>query len=179
LVSRGVRVLGINSSGEGRPRRDLEAIARGTGTVDREGAPLVFDIDQEGRGLGGGVIEAITTFANDLEQDVDLELRDGDLRDGVDVLSFIEAVVPLRADPADGVEEIDREAGVFRSVRAGTEVVFQIRLRVDAVVPGDEPQAFRVDAIFRGDERTRLARRTIFLVVPAADGSGCDAVVPG
>ncbi|HJK97958.1 MAG TPA: vWA domain-containing protein [Polyangiaceae bacterium LLY-WYZ-14_1] len=179
LVERGIRVIGINSSGDRRPRRDLEAIAEGTGTLDRTGRPLVFDIDADGSGLGGRVIEAITTFANDLVQDVDLELRDPDPRDGVDVLSFIDRVRPLRAVPPDGVQEIDVEAGVFRGVRAGTEVIYELVLRNDAVVPGDEPRTFRVDAIFRGDERARLARRTVLLVVPAADGRGCEATVAG
>jgi hypothetical protein len=73
------------------------------------------------------------------------------------------------------VASIEREAGVFRGVVSGTDLLFQLRLRNDAIVPGPTARRFRLEIIFRGDGRTRLDRRIIDIVIPGADGSGCDA----
>lgn len=72
-----------------------------------------------------------------------------------------------------GVGEIDVEAGVFRRTRTGTRVVFELTLRNDAVAPGVGPQRFQLEVVFRGDGRQRLGARTIEIVVPGSDGSGC------
>jgi hypothetical protein len=178
LLRLGVRVLGF-ASGNGNELRDLRTLAVDTGAVDGSGDPLVFRIGTRGERLGADVVEAITTFASTAIFDVDLVLRDPVPGDGVDVTQFVERVVPLSADPADGVGSIDVEAGVFRAVRAGTRVVFSLELRNDAVVPGTEPQAFLLEVIFRGDGRFTLARETILIVIPAEDGEGCDPVPDG
>lgn len=176
LRAQGIRVIGLNSSDDRIPREHLRAIARDTGAVDRDDRPIVFDIGVDGAGLGSSVIGAVRTFAQDVIQDIDLELIDPDPRDGVDPRDFVDAIVPLSVDPPDGAESIDVEAGVFRGVRGGTSVVFRLTIRNDAVVPGPEPQAFELDVVFRGDGRTRLARRTVVLVIPGADGEGCESV---
>lgn len=171
LNARGVRVMGLYS-GVGEGRGDLEAIARDTGALD-EGAPIVFDIGESGSRLSEGVIQSIRTLASVIELDIDLVLIDPVPGDGVDPRAFVERVVPLRADPMSGVGEIDTAAGVFRRVRTGTSVVFQLVLRNDAVAPGRGPQRFLLELVFRGDGRQRLDSRTIEIVVPGLDGSGC------
>jgi hypothetical protein len=159
-------------SGPGEGRADLEAVARDTGAVSG-GGPIVFDIGESGSRLTEGVIESIRTLASVIELDIDLVLVDPVPGDGVDPRAFVESVVPLRAEPMSGVGEIDVAAGVFRRVRTGTRVVFQLVLRNDAVAPGRGPQRFLLELVFRGDGRQRLDSRTIEIVVPGLDGSGC------
>ncbi len=171
LDEHGIRVMGLYS-GYGEGRRDLEAIARDTGAVDH-GAPLVFDIGESGNRLSEGVIESIRTLASVIEFDIDTELVDPVPGDGVDPRGFVDRVLPLRAEPMSGVGEIDFAAGVFRRVRTGTRVVFQLVLRNDVVAPGAGPQRFLLEIVFRADGHQRLGSRIIEIVVPGIDGSGC------
>lgn len=177
LTAIGARVIGFDS-GDGEASRDLRATATDTDTLGTDGQPIVFDIGSRGERLGTGVIDAMRTFASSVLFDIDAVLGDPDPGDGVDPTEFVEAIDPLRAEPMDGIDFIDFEAGVFRGVKSGTTVVFQIRLRNDAVVPGPEPRRFRLEVTFRGDGRTHIARRIVEIVVPGEDGEGCDEPLP-
>jgi hypothetical protein len=174
LNAAGVRVLGLYSGmpgGEGL--RHLRQLAVDTGAVSGD-APLVFDIGTRGERLSDSVIEAITTLADVIEFEiVDTELHDVDRTDAVDPRDFVEAVVPVRADPPDGVRAIDVGAGAFLGVRAGTRLVFELRLRNGAMAPGVGPQRFHIEVVFRADRRTRIGSVIVEIVVPGADGSGC------
>ena len=172
LRALGVRVIGFNS-GDSGARAHLREIATDTDALRPDGSPLVFDIGRDGDSLNTSVVDAMKSFADGVVFDIDAILQDPMPGDGVDVTEFVEAVVPLRAEPPDGIESIDTEAGVFRGVESGTTVVFQLSIRNDAVVPGPEPQRFLLEIIFRGDGRTRLGRRIIEIVIPGADGMGC------
>lgn len=169
LVARRIRVMGL-FSGRADGRSDLERVARDTGAVSG-GAPIVFDIGERGESLSRSVVEAIRTLADVIEFDVDTVLVDPTPGDGVDVREFVDRVIALRAEPMSGVGSI--EGGVFRRVRTGTRVVFQLTLRNDVVAPGVGPQRFLLEVVFRADERTRLGSTVVELVVPGADGSGC------
>ncbi len=171
LQSRGIRVMGLYS-GAGDGRADLDAIARDTGALDG-GSPIVFDIGESGTRLSEGVIQSIRTLASVIEYDIDVLLVDPEPRDGVDPRDFVDRASPVRAEPMSGVGEIDFAAGVFRRVRTGTRVVFELVLRNDAVAPGVGPQRFLLEIVFRGDGRQRLDSRLIEIVVPGLDGSGC------
>lgn len=166
-----IRVMGLYS-GTGEGRGDLRSVAEDTGAVD-DGRPLVFDIGERGERLSASVVEAIETLADVIEFDVDTVLEDPDLGDDVDPRDFVEAVVPVRAVPMDRIERIDEATGTFIGVRAGTQVIFELRIRAGAVVPGPEPQRFLLEIVFRGDRRTRLGSRLIEIVIPGADGTGC------
>ncbi|MBX3270425.1 MAG: VWA domain-containing protein [Sandaracinaceae bacterium] len=172
LQSIDARVIGLFS---GRPedRRDLVTLARDTGTIGDDG-PIVFDIGERGERLSESVIQAIEILANVIRFDVDTVLVDPDRSDDVDPRDFVEAVVPLRAEPMANVESIDREAGVFRGVLAGTRVIFELRIVPGAVVPGATTQRYLLEIVFRGDGRTRLGSRIIEIVIPGEDGEGCE-----
>jgi hypothetical protein len=173
LRERDIRVIGFDS-GDGSARSDLATVATDTGAVGTDGRPLVFDVGRRGERLGTEVIGAIELFASAIVFDVDALLVDPDPRDEIDPRDFVEAVIPLSASPPDGIESIDVEAGVFRGVISGTDLLFQLRLRNDAIVAGPTARRFRLEIVFRGDERTRLDRRIIEIVIPGADGTGCD-----
>jgi hypothetical protein len=171
LRAREVRVIGFHT-GDSEARFDLTRIATDTNAITPSG-PLVFDIGRNGERLGAGVVDAIRQFAEGVEFDIDLVLRDPNPRDGVDVTAFVESVVPVRAIPEDGVESIDVAAGIFRGVQPGTTVIFQLRLVPGAAVPGPMSRRFLLEVLFRGDGRTVLDRRLIEIVIPGEDGAQC------
>ncbi|MEM9070550.1 MAG: vWA domain-containing protein [Myxococcota bacterium] len=165
-------VIGFDS-GDGVARRDLEQIAADT---SRTTEPLVFDIGTRGQRLGTQVVSAIETFAGTIEQDIDAILLDGDPADGINALDLVEAIVPLRASPPDGVGGIDVDAAVFRDAQAGTLLTWQIVVRNDVVAPGPRPQRVRLEVVFRGDMRRRIRREFIDIVIPGEDGTGCEGL---
>jgi hypothetical protein len=169
-----IRVIGLYSGPPGEQGlAHLRRLAIDTGAT-AGGNPLVFDIGTRGERLSETVIEAITTLADVIEfEAVDTQLNDVDRSDTVDPRDFVDAVVPLRAEPPEGVREIDVAAGAFRGVRTGTRLVFQLRLRNDAVAPGVGPQRFLLEVVFRADLRTRIGALILEIVVPGADGTGC------
>src|SRR5690606_20192529 len=155
-------------------RADLLSIARDTNAVE-DGAPLVFNIGGRGERLSEQVVTAIRTLADVIEFDVDAVLVDPDPADGFDPRTLVADVIPVRAEPMDRIEGIDPETDAFLGVRAGTRVFYQLEIRNDVVTPGPEPQRFLLEIVFRGDRRTRLGSRLVEILIPAADGSGCEA----
>jgi len=172
LTALGIKVISFDS-GTGSATAHLRRIADDTGAHSVDGRPLIFNVGRRGENLGTEVVGAIELFADAIVFDVDTVLIDPDRSDGVDVTEFVEAVVPVSAEPADGVREIDVAAGIFRGVVSGTRLLFQLRFRNDALVPGPTTRRFLLEIVFRGDGRTFLARRTIEIVIPGADGDGC------
>lgn len=169
----GIRVMGLYSADDGIGRPDVVAMARDTGALDGD-RPLVFDIGSRAQRLSEEVVAAIRTLADVIEFDVDAVLVDPVPGDGVDPREFVDELVAVRAEPMDRIQGIDRATNTFLGVRAGTRVFYQLRVRNDAVVPGPEPRRFRLEIVFRGDRRTRLGSRIVEIVVPGADGEGCE-----
>jgi len=171
----GARVIGFDS-GEGAGAPDLRTLAVRTGTVDGSGRPLVFDIGSRADRLTEEVVGAVRTFASTVVQDVDAVVRDADSGDGVDARTLVESVRPVSASPMSGIGSIDTANDIFVDVLAGTMLTFEIVTRAGIVVPGNEPKIVRAEVVFRGNGRTRLGSQIVFLVVPAADGRGCDSL---
>ena len=158
LQAAGIRVIGLYSGpGGGQGLRDLQVTAMDTNALDASGGPLVFDIGRNGERLSESVISAVETLADVVEfETIDTLLVDPDRTDSIDPRDFVARVVPVRAEPMDGVRELDVAAGAFLGVRSGTTVVFALELRNDVVVPGVGPQRFLLEVVFRGDRRTRI-----------------------
>lgn len=181
----GIRVIGLYSGPSGEDGLShLTRIATDTDAVDGSGSSLVFDIGRSGERLTESVIEAVETLADVVEFDsLDTLLVDPDRTDSVDPRSFVLAVEAVRAEPMSGVRMIDAASGAFLGVRSGTTVFFRLRLRGGAVVPGVGAQRFLLEVVFRGDRRTRIGSSLVEIVVPGADGSGCEGMrvmpIPG
>lgn len=180
----GAHVIGIASGAA--PRAELESLAVATGAVAPPiggrcptgvgGAsnppvggrcPLVFDIDPDGTGLSGAIVDAIVDF---LEAIAYREVYGTALDDRLGFVRAIEAVsattpsgtpMPSREDrrPPDGIDD------TFLDVRAGAELEFAVRLRNETITPADYDQVFRIAIELRGDELV-LLRRTIRITVP-------------
>lgn len=174
LNERRIRVVGFWSGGDDEGISMLEQTAVDTGATRRDGTPLVFDIGRNGEFLDDRVIQAMQNFVDGVVLDIDAVPLDPTPDDGFDVRTLVEAITPLRAVPMDGIGRIDAMAGVFLGVRAGTEVVFQLRVRSDIVTPTTEPQEFLLDVQFRGDGRSNLGVHRVRIVIPALDGRGCE-----
>lgn len=166
-------VIGFDSGG-GAARPNLERIALDTNALDASRDPLVYDIGQRGERLSDGVISAIRTFAGTVLFDIDAVASDPDPGDGFDATSFVDAIEALSAAPEDGVERIDADTQTFIQVQPGTNLKFRIRVKADAVVPGATARRFRLRITYRGNKQTRIGSETIELVIPGADGSGCE-----
>ena len=172
LQALGARVIGFDS-GDGVATRQLRDLATRTGAVTSDG-PLVDDIGARGQRLTTSVVDAIRTFAGELEQNVSATLVDPNRADGVDPRDFVASFTPGTARPPSGISGIDAATGEFLDVQAGTLLDWELVLENGAVVPGLRPQAFDLDVVFLGDGIRPIGRQRIRIVIPGADGSGCD-----
>lgn len=143
------RYIGINS---GSSRSDMLEIATGTGSVDRTGTPLEFDLPYATL-VGDVLVDAIETLAHQVPVTVTAVPRDDPLWDTVDVVTeFIDHVEPDTvggiADPSDptmicvgGLEvadvdpPLDGRADSFTSLLPGTAVCFRVHTRQNWTVP--------------------------------------------
>jgi len=174
LRRRDARVISFNSSeGSSGVRDTLRRLARDTDTLAGRD-PLVYDIGSRGQELTTSVVSAIETLAGTVVQDIDAVLSDGDRSDGIDPLDLIEALEATRAVPMDGVSGI--EGPLFREAEAGTQLFWRVLIANDAIAPGVGPQRIRVRVTFRGDGTRRLGEQLFDIVVPGADGSGCESL---
>lgn len=172
LASLGVSFIGLDSAGftDLGGVQDMRETGIALGTIDVDGNPLVFDIGDDGSGLDETVVDSVKTLANRVRFDVDAVVEDvpGDPYDGRDL---IQAIRPLSADPADGVQSIDETA--FRGVIPGTHVTFSVTVRNDVIPRGPEPIVVPVRIIFRGNFRTTLEALNVDIVIPALNGEAC------
>ena len=174
LRSLGVSFIGLDSAGftDLGGVQDMRATGVALGTVDVDGNSLVFDIGDDGSGLDQTVVDAVKTLANRVRFDVDAIVEDvpGDEYDG---RQLVPAIVPLAADPANGVQSIDATA--FRGVIPGTRVTFAATVRNDVIPRAPEPIVIPIRIVFRGNFRTTLKVEEVNLVIPGLNGESCPA----
>lgn len=170
LRALGVRVLGFHDSDdEWQVVWTLRHLATDTQTVGADGEPMVFDIGRNGEHLGAVASGAIARLNEELPFDVDTLLVDPDPSDGVDPRTFVEAVEATRAEPAHGIEGLDRSRGIFFGVRGHTRLFFDLVLRN----PGIGPGRFPLDIVLRADGRFVLGTVRVEIVVPDTTGLEC------
>lgn len=166
-------IVGLAATDPGRPRAlpDLRALARDTGSVDADGAPIVFDIGGGGDDIGDEIVSAVQFVASEVPLDVDAQVEDipGDDVDADEVLRGMRAV---RADPPGNVERM--EDNTFFGVVPGTRLTFRIAVDASGLPPSSERRVFPARIVFRASGRSRLEVREIEVVVPGDDGMGCE-----
>jgi hypothetical protein len=181
LNSISAKYIGVNSTGSMTGGyAEMVYIANGTGSVDADGEPLVFNIPDDGSGLGLQIVDAIATLARNVPVDITAEPRD-DPDDEFDALEFIERIEPdtdggvgldedstrvcssdLPVTDSDGDTFID----TFSSVLGGT-VCFDVVLRRNETLPPvDEPRILRLTIDVMADGVTILDTREVLLCVP-------------
>jgi hypothetical protein len=168
----GAKVLGFPSHGGDSSGNDAEAdliaTAEATGAVRMDGSPLVFPLATDGRGLDSTVVRAISDLSTQVARDVSTAVEERPvIDDGVAAAEFIRDVVPLRAEPQDGVESVDDST--FYQVQAGTSLTFTVTFQNDLVPHGREPQVYVARIVVVGDGTVRLDDRRVIILIPPED----------
>jgi len=174
LVNLGARVLSFHPTGV-LPETlvDLEALAHDTGSTGADDAPLVFDLGSESSSLATAVVLGLATYGSETPVDLDTVLIDPDPTDDLDPRALVARVVALEAAPAAGVTRIDRERGVFVGVTGSTRVIFGLELRLPTVAP-TSTERYRLRIDIRANARAHIQTHFVDIVIPGADGGGCD-----
>lgn len=177
LVARNMPVVTFWAGGDATIPDAARRLARDTGAVDRDGEPLVFGIGRAGTDLVAQVLAAVGTVGEGLAADIDVVLVDPTPSDPIDSVALVSDVIALRAEPADGIERIEAATARFIGVRGSTRVVYRIDVRTDLVEQRATPQEVLLDVQFRADGRNVIRVQRLRFIVPALDGTGCEAEV--
>ncbi len=188
-ASGGTRCEGMRPSAltPGRPCYDFRIVAEGTGSVDLDGNPLIFDLPGGGTTVSpafvSSVVDAVNTIATRVPLDINtIPRNDGANPYGVDATRFIRRRTPsCQIAPANdrcwtepmGVAHADAVArtdlSTFYRVVPGTRVRFTIFFQNDGVFQGasQESTLFRAFIDVVGDGVTVLDTREVYILVPA------------
>ncbi|MFK7985123.1 MAG: hypothetical protein AB8I08_03755 [Sandaracinaceae bacterium] len=166
-----VVTLGASDPIRRPPHDHLRALSRDTNSVDADGQPLWFDIGGGGDRIGREIVSAVQFVASAVPLTVDAVLEDIP-GDGVDADLVIRGVRAASADPPGNVEAI--EGDTFRGVVPGTRLTFDVLVDASELPPSTERRVFPARIVFRAAGRSRLDVREIQIVVPGADGLGCE-----
>src|SRR6185436_778137 len=157
-----------------------------THTVDRDGAPLVFDLAEgtSSEVFVDTIADAIARLAGEVPTDISTRVTDGpDVDDGppVDATRFVKRRQPAcnAIPPAatcwmepPGVSHEDAVAftdeGTFFGVIPGTEVTFRVTFQNDFMMGGLTSQVYVAYIDVTAGGTSRLDRRQVYIVVPAA-----------
>jgi hypothetical protein len=174
LNARGMPVVTFWAGGDAGVSEAQRQLARDTGAIDVYGEPLVFGIGYSGTDLVARVLEAVGTIGDGLATNVDLYVTDPVPGDAIDAVALVSEIIPLRAEPATGIDGIDVANARFLGVRGATRVIYSLEIRTDLVVQRATPQEVLLDVHFRGDGGVELGVQRLRFVVPAFDGTGCE-----
>lgn len=139
---------------------------------------LVFNVDEEGNGLGNTVVSGIKALAFYAQFDVTLEKKgERESLDGVKLpgthttLDFIEGITADKSGkpPLDGLPKPKASGDHFKEVTPGTEVQFKIKAFNDFLPEKEgEVQVFRAEIKVRADQCEGLAldTREVHFIIP-------------
>lgn len=194
MRARGARFVGVNASGAScagvtdpsgfTPCFFLRSTAEATGSVDLEGAPLVYDLPSGGASdtvFTDTVVGALETMVTRVPLDVDTWVRDDPTDpEGVDARAFVGERVPACGAGAatcwsapEGVPHEDAVADLddarFLDVVPGTRVTFRVTFRNDSRIGGPRSEVHVAFIDVRGEGNAVLDTRQVYVVVPAND----------
>lgn len=141
---------------------------------------LVYNVDEDGRGLGSTIVSGIQSLAFYAQFDVTLEKKgekksvDGEtVLEGHTTLDFIEAIEADKSGdpPLEGLPKPKASGDHFKGVTPGTEVEFKIKAFNDFLPEKEgQVQVFRAKIKVRADqcEGLELDTREVTIIVPPA-----------
>jgi len=177
LMAAGITMIGVNSGSSGS-RSDLVAVANASGSLDRTGAPLVYD------GADAAVVPAVTTAINEIVEGVPLRVTieaaevDGDDGDALRFIDFLEVntsgtgactMVTDTEDAGWGVpgSESDGNDDAFPSLTPGTGVCWDVvPIMNDIQEPALTPLVYEAELTVFGDGSPLDSRKIFFLIPP-------------
>lgn len=174
LNAEGVKTVGVSVAGGipfpfpipggGGARADLEALARGTGSLAADGSVTVYD--SAGGSVGTAIVDGIVDLVGAETQDVTSQQID-DPADAVDATRFIQAVRPVRATRATRFDDV-----TFYGVAGGTTITFEVTFRNDFLPEETFVQIFQAQIeVHDVPGMTQLDIRDVYIVVPAIGGT--------
>lgn len=165
----GAKLIGIYSGGGlDSGRSDLEAFARDTRSLGRDGNPLVFDINSDGTGLSERVVSSVTQLVNEVRLDVSARAVDGDGSGGA---AFVTGVIAREAVPMSNVLRIANNT--FVGVVPGTELRFDLEIDRSRIVRRAMAQQYTIRIEFLEGGRPTLGSRDVVLYVPGINDPLC------
>ncbi len=166
----GAKLVGIFSGTRAADagRATLEALSRDTRSLDRDGRPLVFDINPDGTGLSQQVVTSVTRLVDEVRLDVSARAVDADGSGGA---SFVRAVRARAANPASNVVTI--EGARFSSVVPGTLLDFELEIDRGRIPRRARTTEYRIRVEFLEQERPTLGSSEVILRVPGTGEPGC------
>jgi hypothetical protein len=179
MVANEVTFIGVWSGGATSTyRNDMVALATMTNSVDRSGAPLVFDSSSSGSGIDAVVTSAINEIVEGVPLRVTIEATDepGDAGDALQFIDYLQVNVSggvcSAISPTEDTDG-DTRADAFPSLLPGTPVCWDVfPARNDAVMPTLTPQVFRARLTVKGDGSPLDARIVYFLIPPTIELPG-------
>ncbi len=169
LKAKGVKVVGV-FSGALFDDKDLNHVAKDTGSVDLTGKTLVFKISASGSGLGQSVVNAVAQLAGKVARDVSTRTSESPtVNDNVDAARFIKAVRPKSANPATGFRS--KDATTFYDVVAGSTLTFEVDFANDFVLPASTDKVYQAVIEVQGDKTVLLDSRRAVIIVPRSGSS--------
>ncbi len=170
LVANEITMIGVWSGASGGAgRNDLVSLASMSGSVDRAGAPLVFE------GADSSVVPVVTAAINEIVEGVPLratiEATDepGDAGDALQFIDYLETNTTATDCAMAATEDTDADTrpDAFPAVTPGTRVCWDVvPLMNTTVMPDVRPLVFEALLTVRGDGSPLDARRVYFLVPP-------------
>jgi len=178
LTDSGTTFIGVWSGAAGSTaREDMDALAMSSGSLDRTGAPLVFE------GVDAAVVPAVTDAINEIVEGVPLRVtieasdEPGDAGDALQFIDYVEVNVGGgRCSAISPTEDTDGDThdDAFPSLLPGTPVCWDVVPSTNITVPRrvDEPQVFEARLTVSGDGSPLDARLVYFLVPPDVELPG-------
>lgn len=176
LAAAGITMIGVWSGSTGSAARDeLVAVVRDSGSLDRTGAPLVFN------GADAAVVPAVSAAINEIVEGVPLRVTidavdmPGDAGDSLQFIDRLQTNTTDTGCSAVATEDTDADGfdDAFPAVTPGTPVCWDvIPLQNDTVMPDIVPLVFEAQLTVYGDGSPLDSRRVFFLIPPRIEGPG-------
>ena len=178
LMAAGVTFIGVwSASATSTARNDMVNLATTSGSVDRTGAPLVFDASSSGLGIDMVVTDAINEIVEGVPLRVTIDAVDmpGDAGDSLQFIDRLQTNTTDMGCSAVATEDTDADGfdDAFPAVTPGTPVCWDvIPLQNDTVMPATVPLVFEAQLAVYGDGSPLDSRRVFFLIPPHIEGPG-------
>jgi hypothetical protein len=176
LRDAGIAFIGVWSESPSAPeRRSLVDVAIASESVDRDGAPLVYD------GADVAIVPAISSAINEIVEGVPLRATIEATDEPDDAGNSLQFIERLETNTSGGrcvnvgVEDTDGDGrpDTFPAVLPGTPVCWDvIAKRNDTVMPELVPLVYRARLTVRGDGSPLDSRIVYFLIPPTIEDPG-------
>lgn len=168
LQAAGIRVIVIESANwswsyRRQCLRDFDQLATNTGAIDGAGNPFVYNINSNGTGLDGAVVNAIDDLANATRLDIVARAIDNPST-AFDERQLVRSITAASYSPGGACNRTSGDR--FIACVPGSDVRFEIVFHNDVVPPMGTPQVFDFWIRAYYDGTSLAAEKPVRIVVP-------------